>query len=185
MDLPADPRLFTPPALILIGQGKFERNLARNLPKLIPEAGFYLEIGAASGFVAGHLAKTRPDLRIAVQQADAARADFIERLWARNGVEASARVRLSRAPLPDAGAFARALAADPPSALALGDPALTPDVLAAALGVTPPLILLTGLLWAERHAALPKYEALFRRLGYTERLGLDPTIAAAYRTPGG
>lgn len=187
MDLPADPRVFTPPALILIEQGKFERNIARNLPKLVPEFGLVLEIGATSGFVAGHLSKTRPDLRLVVQEEDANFASFLTRLWDRNGVTEGERLRRLSDPLAgDPGALGALIGALKPAALLLGDPRIDPVALAAAhdaAGIeTPPFLLLMGRLWAERFGELKDYEAVFQRMGYVQRLPLDPLVCAAYRT---
>ncbi|RVV99096.1 glycosyltransferase family 2 protein [Mesobaculum littorinae] len=185
--LPADPRVFTPPALLSIIEGKFERNLARNLPKLITEFGTYVELGAGSGFLAAHLAQDRPDLRIHVQQSDPGGRLFIDRLFAANGLEQGERLVLSDAPAAeDPQALGALLATAAPACLVLGDDALSPDTLAQALKTSgrdaPPLLALTGRLWAARAAQLPAFERVLKAAGYVARLPLDPLVVAAYRT---
>lgn len=185
--LPADPRVFTPPALIAIGEGKFERNLARNLPRLIPEFGTYAEVGAASGFLAGHLAQERPDLRLVVQQGEPGRRRFIEALWDRNGLAPGDRLLLDPAPLEGPEALGDWMRAHPATVLMLADPAITPRVLAGAFKrariAPPPIIALAGPLWADNFDQLGGYEAVFDHAGYAERLPLDPMVVAAYRMP--
>ncbi|SES16721.1 Glycosyl transferase family 2 [Tranquillimonas rosea] len=186
IELPADPGIFTPPALTQIMEGKFERNLARNLPKLLPRGARYVEIGAASGFVAGHLRNERPDLDLTVQESDPERMRFIGKLWKANGIDVTHQVRLEGAPVAaDAATLGRFLADSRPDVLVLGDPVLDAETLEAAVaasGLAPPRqVYLVGRLWSERYRELPGFEEVLHRLGFTERLGLDPQVAAGYR----
>ncbi|EEW26529.1 glycosyltransferase family 2 protein [Rhodobacter ferrooxidans] len=185
IEVPADPRIFTPPALLLIAEGKFERNLARSLPKMLPKGGTHLEIGAGCGFLAALLSRTRPDMRLVVQEESAGLHIALTRLWARNGIAAGEKLRLLQTPVADdAAALAGLLAEVKPTTLSLGDPGLRPDVLQAAYaqsGVAPPLLLiLTYRLLAEHPDDLPGFEALCQSWGLTARLPLDATLAVAF-----
>ena len=189
IEVPGDPRVFTPPALTLIAAGKFERNLSRNLPRLIPKHARHLEIGAGCGFLAAVLTRRRPDLALVVQEESPPHQALLAELWARNGVVAGSRLRLVDMPLAaDPGRLAALLAEVRPDSLALGDPALTPalvgDALRQATGGLPALVLLTNRLLAERAVDLPDYEALLHRLGFTERSPLDATMSLLFRRPG-
>lgn len=185
IQMPADPRLFTPSALNQIAEGKFERNLARRIPGLIPEKACYAEVGAASGFLAAHISKERSDVRVIVQQNDPDLRQFITDLWGRNGIAENSRVTLSASPdCGDAESLGAFLQKETPDVLALGDPVLTPLILAgaleAAVGSTPRTIVLLGRLWSDRAAELKDFEAVFTRFGYGKRLQISPLLAAAY-----
>lgn len=187
VELPCDPRLFTPPGLLQITEGKFERNLARNVPKMLPEFAHYLEIGATSGFIGSHLANERPDMRVTLQEGSADLRAFIDRLWARNGLAENERLRLVADDIAEDGAALAALMSETQvDFLALGDPRLTPELLRAALSgleLTPRFVTLTGRLWVEAFTALKPWEAVLKALGYTRRLPVDPAVAAAYDRP--
>jgi len=182
--LPADPRIFTPAALAQIAEGKFERNLARNLPRLVPPGGDYLEFGGASGFLAGHLARVRPDLGVRLRPASAAHADFARRLWRDNDLPRDRAPRL----LPETAALSDLWRDRPPDLLALADPAIAPAVLAALLAdadlPAPRIVMLTGRLWSDRHGQAQAYEDAARRAGYVGRLALDPMLALAFAREG-
>src|SRR5690606_172686 len=60
--LPLDPQIFSAASLALVAKGKFERHLARLLPQMLPQGAKVLDLGAATGFLALHLAQRRPDL---------------------------------------------------------------------------------------------------------------------------
>ncbi|MDP4034435.1 MAG: glycosyltransferase family 2 protein [Pseudorhodobacter sp.] len=186
--LPADPRLFTPPALALIADGKFERNLARSLPRMLPRGTTHAEIGAGCGFLAALLARDRADLQLVVQEENEGLHIALTRLWARNGITVSDRLRLLAVPMAgDAQALAALLAKEPPQTLSLGDPMLGPDTLAAAYiaaGIAPPmLVFLTHRLLAARAGDLPAFAALFASWGLTARLALDATLVLAFARP--
>ncbi|MEL6596527.1 MAG: glycosyltransferase family 2 protein [Pseudomonadota bacterium] len=178
VQLPADPRLFTPPALIQISEGKFERPLARNVPKWMPAGGTYLDIGAASGFLGTHLVQERSDVTVILQEASSALRDFIRGLWDKNGVVESDRAQLRHdAPLD------KALSAQKVDILALGDSSIDPSMLQAAFEAagSPEIVLLMGRLWADRVGELKAFETVFARHGYAERLQISPLVAAGYR----
>ncbi|WP_240610944.1 glycosyltransferase family 2 protein [Oceaniglobus ichthyenteri] len=171
VELPSDPRLFPPPALIQIEAGKFERNLARNLPSLVPENGRYLELGATSGFAALHLVKTRAGVAITVQQRDAGWQGALAMIATYNGQS----LTIETAPPTD-------LAQVAPDLLNLADPGYRPHDLNRLLAQhRPATILFTGPFWCAHHGDLTKYEAVLASHGYTERLPLDPMIVAGYR----
>ena len=175
--LPSDPRLFTPSALIAIAEGKFERNLARNVPKVLPEFGHYVDLGATSGFVGSHLAKTRPDLRVTLIEPHPDLRHFIEKLWAGNDLAPSERLDLL------AGDAADLLRDKPADYLNLGDPTLSPDAVAALLEPLPSkpaTLAISGRLWVDAFAMLGDWERVMRHLGYGKRLPFDPALAAAY-----
>lgn len=94
--------------------------------------------------------------------------------------------RLSEPVAGDAARLGALIAEHKPAALLLGDPATTPEVLAAAhdaAGIEPPpFLLLMGRLWAERYGQLKDYEQVFRKMQYVQRLPLDGLLCAAYRT---
>ena len=177
--LPADPRIFTPAGLVVLSQGKFQRNIARNLPRMPSPGARVLEIGAGCGFLAALLARERPDLTIAVAAA-ADRAGTIRAIWARNGLGDRASLTLTTAP-DDPAAL---LGHHQPQALLLGDPALTPAALDAALDAmtAPPplLVLLLGRLWAARHGDVADFAAVLARHGCRARLPMDPQVTAAF-----
>jgi hypothetical protein len=187
--LPADPGFFTPAGLTLIGSGKFERNLARNLPRLVGQGATYLELGAASGFLAALLARTRGDVTVVVQP-DPGWATMVKAVFARNGLETHPRLRLlAAATCDDEAALSDLLATHRPTGLSLGDPGLEPDLLAAALsraGLAPPdLVILSNRLLSARFADLERFEAVLKDWGVTERSALDATLSVAYRRPAG
>ncbi|MBJ3762232.1 glycosyltransferase family 2 protein [Maribius pontilimi] len=181
VELPCDPRLFTPPGLIQITEGKFERNLARNLPKMLPEFAHVVEIGATSGFIGAHLAKERPDLRVTLVEGHPELRSFIRKLWTRNDLRAGDRLRLL-----DGDDLAALLRDTPADYLALGDPALVPRAvfdLLKPVPRSPALIALTGRLWVDAFAELRQWEGMLGQLGYTRRLPIDPAVAAVYARP--
>jgi len=186
--LPADPRLFTPPTLALIAEGKFERNLARGLPRMLPRGASHAEVGAGCGFIAALLARQRPDLCLTVQEESPGLHTALTRIWAQNGIVPSDRRRVVASPLvADAPVLAAFLRAAQPQTLALGDPGLRPGVLAAAYAqaaVAPPLLVfLTHRLLAARAADLDAFAELFATWGLTARLPLDPALAVAFARP--
>ncbi|PWE33723.1 glycosyl transferase family 2 [Maritimibacter sp. 55A14] len=160
LKLPADARVFTPAGLQAIAEGKFERNHARRLPGLLPEDGRYLEVGAAVGFLAGHLARTRPDVTVTAQEERPALACTAARVWAENGLCMTARHHLAAVPLfhaedgqHDARGLAELLRNTRPDLLYLGDPRLTPGMVAGALdatGAAPLRIVIAGRLMLEQ-----------------------------------
>jgi len=146
IELPLEPRLFTAQGLAVIRNGKFERGLARLLPKLLSHSRSHLELGAATGFQAALLARALPDLPQVVQESDAGWRAALTAIWDRNGISTGIGLLRADQPLTDA-ALAELLAAAPTS-LMLGDPGLGPAQVLAALrtvGFAPPgLLIVTG-----------------------------------------
>nr|WP_281070723.1 glycosyltransferase family 2 protein [Oceaniglobus trochenteri] len=174
VELPADPRLFTPPALIAIAEGKYARNLARNIGSLVPEAGRVLELGTTTGFLALHLANTRPDVTLTLQQRDAGWRAAFAMIAERNGAD----LTVSPDPVKDLAPFA-------PDLLILEDPNLSADDLASLLkGHYPATVIFAGLFWGKRHGERRGYEKALKAAGFAERLPLDPLLAAGYRRAG-
>lgn len=141
--LPADPRFFTATALTLIAAGKFERSLARALPRLVQGSASHLDIGAGCGFRAALLAKVQPGLSLTLQETHPARARLIAAVWARNGLSG---LRLATGPVDPAG-LARILATARPDSLIVADAAVTPDALIAGLrdaDLRPAVVIVTG-----------------------------------------
>lgn len=186
IELPADPRLFTPLALELVRQGKFLRNPARKLPGIVPENGLWLELGGTTGFLAAHLVRSVSGLRAAVHEDNPAHRTFIRRLWTRNAVAECDRLDMSDVSLAtEPQALGARLAELKPAALALGDPRLRPSALADAVAASdraaPPQLYLLGRLWADRQEDWSEWKRVLRALGYHERLPLDPAVIAAFR----
>lgn len=170
MTLPADPRLFTALGLSTVAAGKYERNLARNLDNLLKPGGRYAELGATVGFLAGHLAKTRPDANVAVHS-DPGWHGALAAIWAKAGIVLDARVTLCQS-----------AALEPCDILALGDPLTTPgDLERLAQGATPDVILLTGRLWCAAFPALAVWQKALARAGFRTRLDFDPQTVGAFR----
>ncbi|MBI1170375.1 glycosyltransferase family 2 protein [bacterium] len=183
--LPLDGRIFPPAALALVQAGKFERGLARKLPQILPKAGAVLEIGAAIGFQALHLARERPDLRLTLQEDNAAMRQMMARIMARNQRSFSDRCQLTPASTdPLERRLLTLVATLQPKALLLADPRLGPDLLADLLPQLAPMpeqILLYGRLleaWAPR---LDEAAALLSDLGYAPAFGFDPNVARGFK----
>lgn len=186
VELPADPRIFTTPALAAIAAGKFERGLARRMPQVLPKGGVVLDLGAGCGFLACHLARVRPDLTLLVQEDAPALRLAMARIMARNGCAASDRFRLVDATLaPDPAETLLSLVAEHrPAALVLSDPAVTPQVLAEVLPSLAPLtaqLFLSGR-WMEvwfKDAA--QTDAAFAAQGWHgPQWGFDPALTRGY-----
>ncbi len=179
VELPADPRVLTTIGLRAVEEGKFERGLARKLPTILARGARVLAVGAGVGFLPAHLAQVRPDLTILAQEDDPALAATLRRVWARNGLAAAPQLALSPVVLPAGPALGRALAElvaeAAAGALILGDPRLSPDVLAEALGPDAPAqIVLCGRLFERHFGRLAEIEAFLAGLGYAAPYGLDP-----------
>ena len=175
IELPGDPRLFTPQGLLLLRDGKFDRNLVRNLPRFLPQGAAVLELGAGCGFLAACLSRIRPDLRLTVQEAEPNRARVLGRIWARN------RIALRLAAEGAAGLLARRC-----DTLVIGDPSVNADMVEEAIeetGAAPRQIVLTGRRLASAFPDLSEWQALAVRWGLSERLPFDATAAWGMRRP--
>ncbi|MCB2134954.1 MAG: glycosyltransferase family 2 protein [Rhodobacteraceae bacterium] len=178
IDLPLDSRLFTATGLSLIREGKFERSLARNLPRLLSKSVRHVELGGGCGFLSALLAKARPELRQAVYEAHPLWHREIERVWQANALRSGANLRLIGAGMAaDACALSIFLTTEAPTSLAIGDPSVGPAALADMFldgkCSAPDLVYLTGRA-AEAYAANPvPFDRFFETLGLTRRLPYD------------
>lgn len=182
VELPADPRIFTPPGLALVEAGRFERALARRLPAILPREGRMLEIGAATGFLAAHLMRARGGLQIALAEDEPALRRTIGRVLAHNGLSGRADLRLLD-PLEDAtpDRLAGLVADQRPHILALADPRLTGVDLAALVArlsaPLPRLVFLWGRVLEQGGEALAPAVAALTARGYAPGFGFDANIA--------
>ncbi|RVT85947.1 glycosyltransferase family 2 protein [Rhodobacteraceae bacterium CCMM004] len=168
--VPADPRLFTPPALSAVAEGKFQRNAARHLPGLVPQGGRYAEWGPACGFLALRLAAERPDVSLCLGGDDPAGRAAAAHLWARAGRDLAAVT--TDAPLADL--------ADA-DVLALAAPGLTAEALAVALDAARPgAVAVVERLWIEAQDRMPALARVLAAHGLTRRLTVDPTVWAVF-----
>lgn len=138
--IPADPRIFTPVALQLIANGKFERNSARRLPKMLSPGSSYLEIGAGVGFLPAIIAREQPGVRVTAQEESFALARTAARIWQDNGLAQGPMLTLSDAPLFDpedsqhqASGLARLIRRTKCNMLCVNDPRIDAEMLAGAL----------------------------------------------------
>lgn len=188
VELPADPRIFTPQALQLIGAGRFERALARRLPGLLPAQGRLLELGAGCGFLPAQLARARGGWQITLAEDDPGLRATLARVIARNGLAGRADFALAGdALLPEAD-IARAAAAlvsrHRPDLLMLSDPRLAGEPLARLAGMLPqPLpaaILIGGRLLEHGLPALAAAEQALAQRGYAPAFGFEPPVARGF-----
>jgi len=186
VEVPLDPRVFTPSALAVIESGKFERGIARRMPYVLPKGSVVLELGSGCGFLAAHLAHVRPDLTLLMQEDNPGLRDVLARLCARNEQSFSDRFRLVEASLGSAAveAVSRLVQDLRPAALICAHPALTADDLTAViqgLQAKPSQIFLTGR-WMEKwHPALPAVEGALHAAGWQgPQFGFDPVLTRGY-----
>lgn len=187
MKLPADRRVFTDSALALIQSGKFERGLARRMPQVLAEYAKVLEIGSAVGFLAGHCANIRPDLRLYLHEDNPALRQMLAvvcTLSNRTFNERFVLLKQALGPDPAAGALAM-IAAVRPDALLLSDPQLDAKTLQNLLptlsAFAPAQIFFYGRLLEQHHADLPTIAAQLATLGYVADYGFDANIARGFR----
>ena len=154
LKMPADPRVFSPFALQLIADGKFERNSARRIPKLLHSGMSYLEVGAGVGFLPAVIATIHPNVKVTAQEENTALAQTAEQIWKMNGLEAAANLSLIKWPLfnptdgPESCSGLKQLLKESLcDVLMINDPRITEIMLVAALaetGVSPKAIILGG-----------------------------------------
>jgi hypothetical protein len=186
VEVPLDPRIFTPPALAVIEAGKFERGIARRMPSVLPKGATVLDLGSGCGFLSAHLARVRPDLHIAMIEDDPALRQALIRLCARNEREFSDQFRLLDDSLDadPVDSVRRVVKQISPTALIFAHPALTPDVLARLLPSLAPLpeqVFLTGR-WIEKwHPDLAVLEPILQSAGWQgPQFGFDPVLTRGY-----
>ncbi|MEM1065307.1 MAG: glycosyltransferase family 2 protein [Pseudomonadota bacterium] len=176
--LPADPRIFTPPALLQIQQGKFQRNLARLLPRLVPRNGRFLEIGAACGFLSIQTALMRADVTVMLAEDNEAFAQVLASVAGRN--EAEARIDMAAG---NVGAIA-GYAAD---VLVIGSSEYPVSAVIAECDGwqhVPQAILIVGRALLASHDDTAGLSRAAAQVGLSERLALDPTLALGFTRPG-
>lgn len=183
IDLPGDPRLFTPAGLVPLGAGKFERYLCRSLVKTLPRGSRLLEIGCGPGFLAAALARHRPDLQQTLVERDANFRAALARIWARNNIAETSSLRLLHGwdHLP---ALLRDIR---PRSVILGDPDITGPELSEAIrasGHSPDLVLLTNRNLAVHRLDFDACPPAFAALGLTEHNPLDIALTVAFQRPG-
>lgn len=154
LKIPADPRVFTPATIQLIMEGKFERNAARRIPKLLNPGATYLEVGAGIGFLPAVIAREQPGVTVIAQEEVPALAQTAARIWDVNGLSQGPALTLTTTPLiqpddaPDAASGLKALLEDHKcSVLVVNDPRMTPLMLEASLKAvpdTPPKAIILG-----------------------------------------
>ena len=187
MKIPSDPRVFAPHVLPLIQAGKFERGLARRMPQVLAQGAKVLEIGAAVGFLSGHCANIRTDLRFVIQEDDPALRRMLIAVCAVSNRAFNDRFILLDQQLDgDLVTDALALiAAQRPDALLLSDPRLSPDVLHTLLPEmsmpAPVQIFFYGRFLEQYHQRFAEVESLLTALGYSGDFGFDPNIARGFR----
>ncbi len=175
VSLPADPRLFTPQGLLQITEGKFQRNLARNIGN-IASPGPYLEIGAAAGFLGLRLNQVSPETTICMVERDDGWFQALQKTCDANS--ASPQIRISQDEIQTTAQDLQ------PGTLVLGDPLAEPDLLSGVLKVSAPqTVVLTGRLHAAREGDLTPFMQLLEDMGFTEQLPLDRSLAVARRRP--
>lgn len=190
MRLPADERVFAQPALPALRAGKFERGLARKMPAVLLRGAKVLEIGSATGFLAGHCANVRPDLSVTLQEDNAGLVQMMRKVCALSGRPFDDRFRLSGASLDgDAAEAALALIrAEAPRCLLIADGRLPVAALGRVLGRLggdlPEQIFVYGRWMEAFHAALPDLVEVLQEYGYSPAFDFDPTICRAFTRAG-
>lgn len=188
VSVPADPRVFTPTALKIIESGKFERNVARQLPRLTENQGRYLEIGAGAGFLAAVLFRECPGLTVIAQEESAALRQFCKGVWAINNLTCSERLVLSDESLflPEdtrhsASGLASLLKVRQPTVLHMNDPRVNAEMLAGAINASgaKPRHILLGSRALTGQIDGTKARELMREHGYKEP-SENPFAAALY-----
>ncbi|MCU0814980.1 MAG: glycosyltransferase family 2 protein [Cypionkella sp.] len=188
MKLPRDPRVFAAHVLPLIEAGKFERGLARKMPAVLDKGAKVLEIGAAVGFLAGHCANVRPDLRFAVQEDDPALHQMMRVVFALSHRQENERFRVLETQLEvPARDLAAVIGAEAPDALLLADGRLAPEVVEAAFaalsGPLPVQVFFYGRLMEGWHGRMADLSRLMEARGYRAEYGFDPNICRGFVLP--
>lgn len=144
--LPVDPGFFSAQVMDQIAAGKFERGLARLLPRLLQGQSRLVELGGAPGFRAALLARLQPGLKQWVHEGHAGRLALIRDVWVRNGVAEGPHRQLVSEPLTDAALQGQVVGFQP-DCLIISDVQFSPERLAAmvkACGNTLSTVIVTG-----------------------------------------
>ncbi len=140
IDLPADPRVFSPESLDAIIAGRFERRHARNIAGYLEGCPRVLEIGAGIGFIAMRTVRISTGLIYMAQDSRAALVSYAKDLAKRAGLDDGSRLKFTDGPLvlpgdgPDqAGGIQAYLFDFKPNALRIGRAADLPKERLAGL----------------------------------------------------
>ncbi len=130
IELPADPRVFSPESLDVVIAGRFERRHARNISGYLDGCARVLELGAGIGFMGMRTVKTSQGLTYVAQDTRPTLVDYGREVAARAGLTDD-RLSFSNAALDKAG-LAALLDEIKPVALRIGRAKdVAADVLAA------------------------------------------------------
>lgn len=180
VQLPADPRVFTPVGLDLLRAGRIDRALARRLPGILPTPCRVVDLGAASGFLSAHLARSRPETDVVMIETDPGLRHTIARVLKQNGLADHAMLRLADADTDPAAI----IASFRPDVLLLGDPALAGPALTdllARLTVLPAIILIHGRLLEHGLSGLHAAQHWLQARGFVPAFSFDPVIARGFQ----
>ncbi|WP_289069467.1 glycosyltransferase family 2 protein [uncultured Aliiroseovarius sp.] len=189
LKVPADPRVFTPTALQQIMDGKFERNAARRILKLLPDGATYLEIGTGIGFLPAVIASERADVTVIAQEQICALAQTAADIWKLNGLPQGPCLTLHNTSLIAPDNAATSLTALVQNArcdvLMLNDPQLDAKMLLPVLKAAPkrPNAIVLGARALSGHLDASAATKALRTLGYDE-VTENPLAAALLFTHG-
>ncbi|MBF9044041.1 glycosyltransferase family 2 protein [Rhodobacterales bacterium HKCCE4037] len=99
IDLPADPRVFSPESLDVILLGRFERRHARNIAGYLEGCPRVLEIGGGVGFIGMRTVKISEGLTYMVHDSRKALIDYGKSLAERAGLGDTSRLKFTDGPL--------------------------------------------------------------------------------------
>ncbi|MEX3014499.1 glycosyltransferase family 2 protein [Gymnodinialimonas hymeniacidonis] len=104
IELPADPRVFSPESLDVIILGRFERRHARNIAGYLEDCPRVLDIGAGIGFIGMRTIKISEGLTYMVQDGRSALIVYGRDLAKRAGLDDTSRLKFTDGPLMIDGA---------------------------------------------------------------------------------
>jgi len=130
--LPVDPGFFSAQVMDQIAAGKFERGLARLLPRLLHGHSRLIELGGAPGFRSAQLSRCQPGLKQLVQESHAGRLALIREVWSRNGLAEGPELQLVSEHLTD-DALQKKIVSFQPDCLIVADLQFSPEWLAATV----------------------------------------------------
>lgn len=184
MKLPGDFRIFAAHVMPLIEAGKFQRAMARKLPKVLQRNARVLEIGAGVGFLSGHLANERPDLDITMQEDSPGLQQMMPVICEISDRPFDNRFRLLDFPLdPDVTNRTVALVDQvKPTVLILGDARISDAVLRSVLGSNDieQLFLYDRMIEAN-HASMDSLIQSILSFGFQAEDGMEMNSARGFR----
>lgn len=187
MKLPADPRVFASHIIPVLKNGKFERGIVRRMPQVLLQGATVLEIGSAVGFIAGHCANLRPDLRFVLQEDNPDLRQTLKTIRAINERSFTNNFLLLNQNIDGQIAENIKLICDQQAAnvLMLADPRLSPMVLQEVfnrpLETLPLQVFLYGRLLENWYEQIDATQSMMLSIGYVADFGFDPTIARGFR----